>query len=95
MSWRYTIVILALLAGCKKISGLDNLRFIEPVGIGDTIRAKLSVKQKTAKEKRPDDKFHTGVVKWAVEITNQDDVAVAVYDILTLVRMKSDTSEVD
>jgi oxepin-CoA hydrolase/3-oxo-5,6-dehydrosuberyl-CoA semialdehyde dehydrogenase len=68
--------------------GLDNLRFIEPVGIGDTIRAKVSVKQKIAKEKRPDDKFHTGVVVWAVEITNQEDVAVALYDILTLVEMR-------
>ena len=73
--------------------GLDNLRFIEPVGIGDTIQAKLSCKQKIAKEKRPDDKFHTGVVVWAVEIINQDDVAVALYDILTLVQMKSDVAE--
>lgn len=72
--------------------GLDNLRFIEPVGIGDTIRAKISVKQKIAKEKRDDDKFHTGVVVWAVEITNQEDVAVALYDILTLVQMKSDAT---
>jgi oxepin-CoA hydrolase/3-oxo-5,6-dehydrosuberyl-CoA semialdehyde dehydrogenase len=68
--------------------GLDNLRFIEPVGIGDTIRARLTVKQKIAKEKKPDDKRHTGVVVWAVEITNQDDVAVALYDILTLVEMR-------
>jgi oxepin-CoA hydrolase/3-oxo-5,6-dehydrosuberyl-CoA semialdehyde dehydrogenase len=68
--------------------GLDNLRFIEPVGIGDTIRARLTVKQKIAKEKKKDDKRHTGVVVWAVEITNQDDVAVALYDILTLVEMK-------
>lgn len=68
--------------------GLENLRFIEPVGIGDTIRAKVTVKQKIAKEKKPDDKRHTGVVVWAVEITNQDDVAVALYDILTLVEMR-------
>lgn len=68
--------------------GLDNLRFIEPVGIGDTIRAKVTVKQKIAKEKKPDDKRHTGVVVWAVEITNQNDVAVALYDILTLVEMR-------
>jgi len=70
--------------------GLDNLRFIEPVYIGDTIQAKLSVKQKIAKEKKPDDKFHTGVVVWAVEIVNQEDEPVAIYDILTLVQMKSD-----
>ena len=68
--------------------GLEHLRFIEPVGIGDTIRAKVTVKQKIAKEKKPDDKRHTGVVVWAVEITNQHDVAVALYDILTLVEMR-------
>jgi oxepin-CoA hydrolase/3-oxo-5,6-dehydrosuberyl-CoA semialdehyde dehydrogenase len=65
--------------------GLENLRFLEPVGIGDTIRVRLTAKQKIHKAKRPDDKFATGVVVWDAEITNQDDVTVAVYDILTLV----------
>lgn len=68
--------------------GLENLRFIEPVGIGDTIRVKLTVKQKIQKEKKPDEDRHTGVVVWAVEISNQDDTVVALYDILTLVEMK-------
>ncbi len=65
--------------------GLENLRFIEPVGIGDTIQARLVVKQKIKKDPRPDEVRATGVVKWAVEITNQHDDRVALYDILTLV----------
>ncbi len=65
--------------------GIDNLRFVEPVGIGDTIQVKLTCKTKINKGKKPDDKFHTGVVKWAVEVTNQHDDPVAIYDILTLV----------
>jgi len=65
--------------------GLENLRFVEPVGIGDTIQARLTVKQKIKKEKRPDDKRPTGVVVWDVEITNQNQKPVALYDILTLV----------
>ena len=65
--------------------GLENLRFVEPVGIGDTIQVKLVVKQKIKKEKRPDEQRATGVVKWAVEISNQHDATVALYDILTLV----------
>ena len=69
--------------------GIDNLRFIEPVGIGDTIRVRLSVKSKTRKDKRPDDKYATGVVKWDVEISNQNDDIVAAYDILTLVQRAS------
>ncbi len=70
--------------------GLDNLRFIEPVGIGDTIRTTITAKEKIAKDKKPDDKYHTGVVKWAVEITNQNDEPVALYDILTLVEMRGE-----
>jgi len=65
--------------------GLENLRFLEPVGIGDTIRVRLTAKQKIRKDKRPGDDRATGVVVWDAEITNQDDVTVAVYDILTLV----------
>lgn len=70
--------------------GLENLRFIEPVGIGDTVRAKLIVKQKTRKERRPDERRATGVVRWAVELANQDDAVVALYDILTLVARRDD-----
>ena len=70
--------------------GLENLRFLEPVGIGDTIRVRLTAKQKILKAKRPDDKRATGVVVWDAEITNQDDVTVAVYDILTLVERAED-----
>jgi len=68
--------------------GIDTLRFIEPVGIGDTIQAKLTVKRKIKKTKKPDDKYHTGVVVWDVEIINQQGEAVALYDILTLVERK-------
>jgi oxepin-CoA hydrolase/3-oxo-5,6-dehydrosuberyl-CoA semialdehyde dehydrogenase len=68
--------------------GIDNLRFVEPVGIGDTIQVKLTCKRKINKGKKPDDKFHTGVVAWAVEVTNQHGDPVAIYDILTLVERK-------
>jgi len=69
--------------------GLENLRFIEPVGIGDTIKARLSCKKKIKKDKRPDDFVATGVVEWDVEVTNQDDTVVAIYSILTLVERKN------
>ena len=66
--------------------GLENLRFIEPVYIGDEVRVILTVKQKTEKEKRDDDKFYSGVVEWDVEVLNQRDEIVALYSILTLVK---------
>ena len=68
--------------------GLEKLRFIEPVGIGDTIQVKLTVKQKIAKEKRDEKEAATGVVVWDVQVTNQHGRLCADYDILTLVVRK-------
>ncbi|MBI2409016.1 MAG: phenylacetic acid degradation bifunctional protein PaaZ [Gemmatimonadetes bacterium] len=68
--------------------GLEGLRFVKPVYPGDTIRARLTCKQKTAKE-TPADGIPQGVVAWDVEVRNQDDEPVAVYTILTLVRRGS------
>ncbi|MET1254266.1 phenylacetic acid degradation bifunctional protein PaaZ [Aliikangiella maris] len=70
--------------------GIDNLRFVEPVGIGDTIQVKLTVKRKIKKSKKPDDKYVTGVVVWDVEVINQNNEAVAIYDILTLVERQNE-----
>ena len=68
--------------------GLDNLRFVKPVYPGDTIRARLTCKQKTAKE-TPDGQTPQGVVAWDVEVSNQNAEPVAVYTILTLVQRNS------
>ncbi len=70
--------------------GLENLRFTEPVCIGDTIRVRLTAKEKIRKDRRPEEDRSTGVVVWDAEITNQDDVTVAVYDIMTLVERADD-----
>ncbi len=71
--------------------GLENLRFVEPVGIGDTIRARLTAKRKIAKDPRPGEQPN-GVVAWDVEVTNQHDKPVAVYEILTLVAMRGEAT---
>lgn len=65
--------------------GLENLRFTRPVYPGDTIRVRLTVKRKTAKD-TPEGAVPQGVVEWDVEVQNQDGDAVAVYSILTLVK---------
>jgi oxepin-CoA hydrolase/3-oxo-5,6-dehydrosuberyl-CoA semialdehyde dehydrogenase len=67
--------------------GLESLRFVKPVYPGDTIQATLTVKQKTAKEKK-EGQVLQGVVAWDVEVKNQTDELVAVYTILTLVQRK-------
>ncbi|WP_437880668.1 phenylacetic acid degradation bifunctional protein PaaZ [Pseudomonas sp. LRF_L74] len=65
--------------------GLDTLRFINPVGIGDTIQARLTCKRKIDQGKLSPKDEPQGVVAWDVEVTNQDGELVASYDILTLV----------
>lgn len=65
--------------------GLEGLRFTKPVYPGDTIRVRLTVKRKTAKD-TPEGGVPQGVVEWDVEVQNQHGEAVAVYSILTLVK---------
>ncbi|WP_342245384.1 phenylacetic acid degradation bifunctional protein PaaZ [Pseudomonas sp. OTU5201] len=65
--------------------GLDSLRFITPVGIGDTIQARLTCKRKIDQGKKSPKGEPQGVVAWDVEVTNQHGELVASYDILTLV----------
>ena len=65
--------------------GLEGLRFTKPVYPGDTIQARLTVKQKTAKDP-VEGQPPQGVVAWDVDVSNQNSETVAVYTILTLVR---------
>lgn len=69
--------------------GLDTLRFVKPVAIGDTIQARLTAKRKIDRMKVDDKGVGQGVVAWDVEVTNQHGELVASYDILTLVAKRS------
>ncbi|QQS02542.1 MAG: phenylacetic acid degradation bifunctional protein PaaZ [Austwickia sp.] len=60
--------------------GLDNLRFMAPVGIDDSIRVELTAKRITP---RVTDDY--GEVAWDVLVMNQNEEMVARYDLLTLV----------
>jgi oxepin-CoA hydrolase / 3-oxo-5,6-dehydrosuberyl-CoA semialdehyde dehydrogenase len=59
--------------------GIDNLRFLKPVSPGDTIRVRLTVKQKSAARKP-----EYGEVRWDVEVFNQTNETVARYELLTM-----------
>ncbi len=69
--------------------GLENLSFLAPVAPGDTIQTKLIVKRKTVRQQREGDLFPFGVVYWDVEVKNQEEVLVAEYTILTLVKRRN------
>ena len=60
--------------------GVDDLRFITPVNVDDSLQVRLTCKQKTL---RGDSGY--GEVRWDAEVTNQDDEIVAQYDVLTMV----------
>jgi oxepin-CoA hydrolase / 3-oxo-5,6-dehydrosuberyl-CoA semialdehyde dehydrogenase len=62
--------------------GLDNLRFVKPVQPGETIKVRL-----TAKEKQPRNKQY-GEVRWDVEITTGTGEVAATYELLTMNAMK-------
>jgi oxepin-CoA hydrolase/3-oxo-5,6-dehydrosuberyl-CoA semialdehyde dehydrogenase len=62
--------------------GLENLRFTKPVVPGDSIAVRLTVKAKTPRT------AEYGEVRWDVEISNQNDEAVATYDLLTMNAMR-------
>jgi oxepin-CoA hydrolase/3-oxo-5,6-dehydrosuberyl-CoA semialdehyde dehydrogenase len=68
--------------------GLDNLRFATPVNAGDTIRVRLTCKQKTFREG-----MGYGEVRWDTEVTNQNDEVVASYDVLTMVATRETMDE--
>jgi oxepin-CoA hydrolase/3-oxo-5,6-dehydrosuberyl-CoA semialdehyde dehydrogenase len=70
--------------------GLDTLRFVKPVAIGDTIQARLTAKRKIDRMKTDDKGRGQGVVAWDVEVSNQHGELVASYDILTLVAKRAD-----
>jgi oxepin-CoA hydrolase/3-oxo-5,6-dehydrosuberyl-CoA semialdehyde dehydrogenase len=61
--------------------GLERLRFVKPVYIGDTLQVRLTCKQKTPKQGE-----NQGVVAWDVDVFNQAGESVALYTILTLVK---------
>ena len=73
--------------------GLDTLRFVKPVGIGDTIQARLTCKRKIDRNKKDASGQGQGVVAWDVEISNQRGELVASYDILTLVAKRTQAAK--
>ncbi|MCE4554450.1 phenylacetic acid degradation bifunctional protein PaaZ [Pelomonas cellulosilytica] len=68
--------------------GLENLRFVTPVAIGDTIQARLTAKRKIDRPPR-DGQPLQGVIGWDVAVTNQRGELCASYEILTLVAKRA------
>ncbi len=70
--------------------GLDECRFTKPVYPGMTIGVRLTVKEKTAQEKREEEDYRKGIVKWLVDVYDETGETVAIATILTMVKMKKE-----
>jgi len=69
--------------------GIDEARFTKPVYPGMTIGVRLTVKEKTAQEKRTQEDVAKGIVKWLVDVYDETGETVAIATILTMVRKRN------
>ena len=73
--------------------GLDECRFLRPLYHNDTIHVRLTCKEKVDKDVRGK-QFPSGVVKWFVEVFDQNEEKVAIATILTMVQKKCPFEEI-
>lgn len=69
--------------------GIDDCRFTKPVYPGMTIGVKFTCKQKTDQEKRSDDDVAKGIVRWLVDVYDDEGETVAIATILTMVKKRN------
>lgn len=69
--------------------GLEDCRFLRPMYHGDTIYVRLTCKQKVDRDVSGDE-HPSGIVKWFVEVFDQEDELVAIATILTMVQKKQE-----
>ncbi len=69
--------------------GLEECRFTKPVYAGMTIGVRLTVKEKSEQEKREEEDYTKGIVKWLVDVYDELGETVAIATILTMVKLKS------
>lgn len=67
--------------------GIEDCRFTKPVYPGMTIGVRFTVKEKIAQEKKEDEDFRKGIVKFLVDVYDETGETVAIATILTMVKM--------
>ncbi len=74
--------------------GLEECRFLRPIYHNDTVYVRLTCKQKIDRDHRGKE-LPSGIVKWFVEVFDQEDELAAIATILTMVQKKSPFVQVD
>lgn len=69
--------------------GIDELRFTKPVYPGAEIHIRFTCKEKIRQEKKEEEDFAKGIVKWLVEMIDETDELVGIATILTMVKIKA------
>ena len=66
--------------------GIDECRFTKPVYPGMTIGVKFTAKEKIVQEKKEDENFEKGIVKFLVDVYDDENETVMLATILTMVK---------
>lgn len=66
--------------------GIDEARFVKPVYPGTTIGVRFTVKEKVDQEKRSEEDVAKGIVKFLVDVYDDEGETVALATILTMVK---------
>ncbi|MCZ4408288.1 phenylacetic acid degradation bifunctional protein PaaZ [Cryomorphaceae bacterium 1068] len=69
--------------------GIEECRFTKPVYPGMTIGVKLTVKEKIEQEKKSEEDIAKGIVKFLVDVYDDEGETVAIATILTMVKKKN------
>jgi oxepin-CoA hydrolase/3-oxo-5,6-dehydrosuberyl-CoA semialdehyde dehydrogenase len=69
--------------------GVEEARFTKPVYPGTTVGVRLTVKEKVEQEKRSEDDIRKGIVKFYVDMYDNDGESVAIATILTMVKLRN------
>ncbi len=69
--------------------GIDECRFTKPVYPGMTIAVRFTVKEKINQEKKSDDDIAKGIVKFLVDVYDENNETVMLATILTMIKKKN------
>lgn len=68
--------------------GIDELRFTKPVYADTTIYVRFTCKEKIAQELKDENDIPKGIIKWYVEMLDNNDEHIGIATILTMVKKK-------
>ena len=68
--------------------GIDECRFIKPVYPGMTIGVRFTAKEKITQEKKKDEDYKKGIVKFLVDVYDDENETVMLATILTMIKNK-------